>query len=192
MAKKNSIIYLCYVIFFAHHPCPHHHCSCHRCYFPLCCPPPSLPLPSPFLLPLPLPLLGCHPPCRHHRSLRCCRSPLAHNPCCRHHLLAALVLFIAHHPHCCHHCPCLPHMCPLHCLPADCRRCCYHHHHCLDAVAQPPPLLPLPLLLGKCNLKRSRRTDQWESEEPDRPGKYKHHNQKKEESRNKSGELTFI
>jgi hypothetical protein len=47
-------------------------------------------------------------------------------------------------------------------------------------------------VLGISNLKRLQKTDPWESEEPDRPGKYKCHNQRKEESRNKSRELTFI
>jgi hypothetical protein len=51
---------------------------------------------------------------------------------------------------------------------------------------------PQECVLGISNLKRLQRTDQWELEEPGRPGKYKRHNQRKEESRNMSGELTLI
>jgi hypothetical protein len=121
MVKKNSIIYQCYVNLLARHPCRRHHCSCHHRHCPLCCLPPSLPLPSSSLSPSPspLPLLAHHPRCCHHHPLCHCCSQLTRNPCCHCHCLVALTLFVTCHPHCHRHCPCSPCPFPLCHLPGS-------------------------------------------------------------------------
>jgi hypothetical protein len=110
MARKNFIIYQCYANLLAHHPRHRHHFSCHRRRCPLCCLPPSLPLPLPSLLPSLSPLLIRHPHHHHHHPLRCCCSPLACIPCRHHHCLATLALFIITPPSCL---PCLVVLSPI-------------------------------------------------------------------------------
>jgi hypothetical protein len=108
MAKKNSIIYQCYVNLLARRPHRRHHCSCHRRHCPLRCPQPSSLSPSSSSSPSPSPSLARHPRRRHHRPLRRCCSPLTRNPCCHRHCLFALALFVTRHPHRRCHRPCSP------------------------------------------------------------------------------------